>query len=105
MADDNNKFAYFFLGIGLGVAVGMLFAPQSGTETRDLLLSKADEGKQFIRKRGEDLRDSASDMVERGRTVVAQKRDDLSSAVDAGKQAYREAIKKVSDKPLISEGV
>jgi gas vesicle protein len=104
MADD-NKFAYFFLGIGLGVAVGMLFAPQSGTETRDLLLSKADEGKQFIRKRGEDLRDSASDMVERGRTVVAQKRDDLSSAVDAGKQAYREAIKKVSDKPLISEGV
>src|SRR5271167_3242484 len=90
MADDNS-FAYFFLGIGLGVAVGMLFAPQSGTETRDLLLSKADEGKQFIRKRGEDLRDSANDMVERGRTVVAQKRDDLSSAVDAGKQAYREA--------------
>ena len=95
---DDNKFAFFFLGIGVGVAVGMLFAPKSGDETRDLLLSKADEGKEYIRRRSEDLRDSASDLVDRGRTVVAQKRDHLTSAVDAGKQAYREAINQSTER-------
>jgi gas vesicle protein len=103
MADDNS-FAYFFLGIGLGVAVGMLFAPKSGDETRDLLLTKAGDGKDYLRRRTEDLRDSASDLVERGRTVVTQKRDHLTSAVDAGKQAYRDAINQGSER-LSSAGV
>lgn len=102
---DDNRFAYFFLGIGLGVAVGMLFAPKSGDETRDLLLSKADEGKEYLRRRSEDLRDSATDLVERGRTKVAQKRDHLASAVDAGKQAYRDAINQGSEHPLGAAGV
>jgi gas vesicle protein len=101
---DDNKFAYFFLGVGLGVAVGMLFAPKSGDETRDLLLSKADEGKQYIRRRSEDLRDSASDLVEKGKTQVAKKRDHLASAVDAGKQAYRDAINEGAER-LTTAGV
>jgi gas vesicle protein len=90
--DDNNKLSYFFLGLGLGVAVGLLFAPKSGAETRDLLLSKADEGREYLRRRTEDLRDSAGDLVDKGRSVLAKQKDQLSSAVEAGKQAYREAV-------------
>jgi gas vesicle protein len=89
---DNNKLSYFFLGLGLGVAVGLLFAPKSGPETRDLLLSKADEGREYLRRRTEDLRDSAGDLVDKGRSVLAKQKDQLSSAVEAGKQAYREAV-------------
>ncbi len=90
--EDNNKLSYFFLGLGLGVAVGLLFAPKSGPETRDLLLSKADEGKEYLRRRSEDLRDKTGDLVEKGRTVIAKQKDTLSAAVEAGKQAYREAV-------------
>src|SRR5579862_9754219 len=90
--DDDNKFSYFFLGLGLGVAVGLLFAPKSGPETRDLLLTKADEGREYLRRRTEDLRDSAGDLVDKGRSVLAKQKDQLSSAVEAGKQAYREAV-------------
>jgi gas vesicle protein len=43
--EDDNKFSYFFLGLGLGVAAGLLFAPKSGPETRDLLRSMSDEVK------------------------------------------------------------
>ena len=50
--EDENKFSYFFLGLGLGVAVGLLFAPNSGAETRDLIRSKADESKDYLRRRG-----------------------------------------------------
>lgn len=89
---DDSKFSYFFLGLGLGVAVGLLFAPKSGAETRDLLLTKADEGKDYIRRRTEDLRDSANEAIEKGKSVVNRQKDQLAAAVEAGKQAYREAI-------------
>src|ERR1043166_7779338 len=89
---EDNKISYFFLGLGLGVAAGLLFAPKSGAETRDLILTKADESKEYLRRRGEQLRDSASDLLEQGKTVVSRQRDQLSSAIEAGKQAYRDAI-------------
>jgi gas vesicle protein len=90
--EDDNKFSYFFLGLGLGVAVGLLFAPKSGSETRDLLLTKADEGKEFLKRRSTELRDSATDAIEKGKSAVTRQRDHLSAAVEAGKQAYREAV-------------
>ena len=92
--EDDSKFSYFFLGLGLGVAVGLLFAPKSGPETRELLRSKADEGKDYIRRRGLELRDTATDAIERGKSAVSRQRDHLSAAVEAGKQAYREAVSK-----------
>lgn len=90
--EDDNKFSYFFLGLGLGVAVGLLFAPKSGSETRDLLRSKADEGKDYVTRRSSELRDSAIDLVEKGKTAMGRQRDNLSAAVEAGKQAYRDAV-------------
>jgi gas vesicle protein len=97
--DENNKLSYFFLGMGLGVAVGLLFAPKSGPETRDLLLSKADEGKDYLRKQGETLRDSASDLIEKGRGAISKQKDQLNSAVEAGKQAYREHVSGLGEAP------
>ena len=91
MADD-NRISYFFLGLGVGVAVGLLFAPKSGAETRDYLLTKADEGKDYVKRRSEQLRDSASDALEKGKSAVSRQRDQFSAAVEAGKQAYRDAV-------------
>jgi gas vesicle protein len=91
MADD-NKFTFFVLGFGIGVAVGILFAPQSGEETRQLLRTKADEGKEYLKNRSEALCDSAGDLVEKGKGAVGRQRDQLAAALEAGKQAYREAV-------------
>jgi gas vesicle protein len=101
--EDKNGFAYFLLGLGLGVAAGILLAPKAGEETRELLKSKAGEGAdflnskandsaEFVRRKGDDLRDSASDIYEKGRTHVTRHKENLSAAVDAGKQAYRDAV-------------
>lgn len=92
MAEEGSKFSYFAFGLGLGLAIGVLFAPKSGEETRDFIRSKADEGKEFLRRRSEDLRGQASDLVDRGKTAVGRQRDQLAAAVEAGKQAYREAV-------------
>jgi len=89
---DDNKFSYFFLGLGLGVAAGLLFAPKTGAETRDLIRSKADEGRDYVRRRGNELVDNANDAIEKGKTAISKQRDNLNAAVEAGKQAYREAV-------------
>ena len=90
--DEDKRLSYFFLGLGIGVAAGILFAPKSGEETRDFLRQKADESGDFLKRRSEDLRESATEYVEKGRTVLSQQRDNISAAVDAGKAAYREAV-------------
>lgn len=97
--DEDKRLSYFFLGLGIGVAAGILFAPKSGEETRDFLRQKADESGDFLKRRSEDLRESATEYVEKGRTVLSQQRDNISAAVDAGKAAYREAVGCEGDGP------
>jgi len=89
--EDDSKLSYFFLGLGLGVAVGVLFAPKSGTETRELIRDKAGEGVDYVKRRGEELRDTASETIDRSKETLRRHKDNIAAAVDAGKQAYREA--------------
>jgi gas vesicle protein len=91
--EDNNRLSYFFLGLGLGVAAGVLFAPRAGSETREYIRGKAEEGADYIKRRGEEIRDSATDLYERGRQQVQRQRENLSAAMEAGKQAYRDSMK------------
>ena len=63
--EDDSKLSYFFLGLGLGVAVGVLFAPKSGQETRELLKSKAGEGADYVKRASVDLREQAEDVLDR----------------------------------------
>lgn len=89
--EDDNKLSYFFLGLGVGVAVGVLFAPKSGEETRNLLRDKAGEGAEYVKRRSTDLRDQAAGVIDRSKQTILKQKDNLSAAVEAGKQAYREA--------------
>ena len=90
--DDDSKMSFFFLGLGIGAAVGILFAPKAGSETRDFLLSKANEGTELAKRRAQDLKDQAAETIERGKSTVQRHKESLSAAVDAGRQAYRETV-------------
>ena len=102
--DEDKRIPYFFLGIGIGVAVGILFAPTSGEETRTLIRSKADEGKDFLKRKTEDLREQvvrktddlreqASEAMDKGKVAIQWQKEQVVAAVDAGKQAYRDAMR------------
>ncbi len=101
--EEKSGFGYFLLGLGIGVAAGILWAPRAGEETRQLLADKAgesadylktraQEGTDYVRQRTEDVRQSASDLYEKGRSTVSRQKDTLGAAVEAGKQAYRDAV-------------
>jgi gas vesicle protein len=89
--EEDNKLSYFFLGLGLGVAVGVLFAPKSGSETRDFLRSKAEEGIDTVKEQAGSLKETAAEALERSKQTIQKHKENLASAVEAGKQAYREA--------------
>ena len=90
--EDSNKVSYFLLGLGMGVAIGVLFAPKSGEETREMLRAKAGEGKDYLRRKGEEVRESASDVLNRGREAFQSQKENLAAALDAGKEAYRRSV-------------
>jgi len=89
---NKDGLANFFLGLGLGVGLGLLFAPKSGEETREILLDKAGEGREFLKKRASELGDQAADIADKGREALNRQRDTLADALEAGKQAYREHV-------------
>ena len=54
---------------------------------------KSDEGREFVSTRSRELRSQAEDAIDKAKDVVAKQKDQLSAALEAGKQAYHEEKK------------
>jgi gas vesicle protein len=89
--DGGNNFMWFLAGLGFGALLGVLYAPRSGRETRDSLKNTAQEGREYLKTRGRDAKETVSEWVDRGKDVVGRSKEQINSAIDAGRQAYREA--------------
>jgi gas vesicle protein len=101
--EQRSGIGYFLLGLGVGVAAGILWAPRAGEDTRQLIADKAgegadyvrarsQEGREYVRQQADSLRESANDAIERSRSTVQRHKENLTAAVEAGKQAYRDAV-------------
>lgn len=98
---DKNGLSSFLLGLGVGVGIGMLFAPKSGRETRELIKDKAGEGTDYLKQRGSDIKQTASEWVDKGKEALGRQKENIADAMEAGRQAYRDAV---SPQPPPSEG-
>ena len=87
---DSNSFVWFLAGLGLGALVGVLYAPRPGSETRDVLRARAEEGRDYMRGRAQEARDQAAQWADRGREVLNQQKEQFRAAYEAGRQAYQE---------------
>jgi gas vesicle protein len=88
---DGNSLVWFLAGLGLGALAGVLYAPRSGAETREVLRARAEEGKEYVRGRAREARDQAEQWANRGREAVTQQKEQFRAAYEAGRQAYHEA--------------
>lgn len=84
-----SNFGFFLAGLGIGAIVALLMAPKAGSETRDLIARKADEGRDFARQKSKAFRKDAESYLDKGKDVVAKQKEQLSAALEAGKSAYR----------------
>ena len=87
---DGSGFLWFLAGLGVGAVVGVLYAPRSGDEIRDVIRSKAEEGAEKARHTAQQAREQASEWVDRGSDVINQQKERFRSAYEAGRQAYNE---------------
>jgi len=99
---DKTGLSSFLLGLGVGVGIGILLAPKSGQETRDYIKNKAGEGTDYLKQRGGDFKQTASDWVDKSKEALGRQKENLSQAMEAGRQAYRETVNPPSQPP--SEG-
>ncbi len=89
---DRSGLSSFLLGLGVGVGIGMLFAPKSGQETRELIKNKTGEGADYLKKRGEELKQTAAEWVDKGKEALSRQKEHLADAMEAGRQAYRDTV-------------
>jgi gas vesicle protein len=92
MSENNggSNFGFFLAGLGIGAILALLFAPKTGKETRDFIAQKAGESRDYVASKSKELRQQAEDMVDKGKERLAREREKVTSALEAGKQAYRE---------------
>jgi gas vesicle protein len=70
----------FLVGTVAGAAIALLYAPATGRETRDLIGEKSREG-----------REKAASLAEKGRQVINESRETLTTAIERGREAYEQA--------------
>jgi gas vesicle protein len=92
MADnDGSGILWFLAGLGIGAALGILYAPKTGEETRQQILDAAGQGRDVMKDRARQAREQAGTWADKGRDYLSSQKDQIRSAYEAGRQAYREA--------------
>ena len=87
------------IGLGTGILIGLLVAPKSGSETRYVIRRSAADGEEYLEKRSAEFRDTLKDMIK----TVTRQRDNLTAAIEAGKEAYRRAAGRPVTQPVGSQ--
>lgn len=76
--EGGTRLGWFLLGMGFGAAVALLYAPYKGKDARKILSRRADEAREFVNERGQEL-------YERGRDIV----EEAADLVDKGRKFAR----------------
>ncbi len=88
---DGSGFLWFLAGLGIGAAVGILYAPKAGDEMRQQLRDVAEDSRDTVKERARQAREQAGTWADKGRDYLNSQKDQIRSAYEAGRQAYREA--------------
>jgi len=88
MANNDNgaSLAWFLAGAALGAVGALLYAPQSGRETREELRRKAAEGRERAYEAGRQAADRGREYYEKGRTAAEDAARSGREAVERGRE-------------------
>jgi len=88
MAQEKNEggnLAWFLMGVALGAACALLYAPKSGRDTRDYLSQKAQDAGDTITGTSRDIYERGKEVYDKGKQVV----DDAAALFDRGRKLAR----------------
>jgi gas vesicle protein len=81
----SNRLAWFFVGVVIGAAASVLYAPQSGKDTRGYLSKKTQESREAVGTTSRDIVERSRDIYEKGRQLV----DDATDLFERGRKLVR----------------
>ncbi len=87
--------SFLFGGI-VGAGLALLFAPQSGRETRQRIRDFADDVREKTTDYIDDAKSKVTSFVDDGKGFYEEKKSLIKSAVDAGKDAYEKEKERLS---------
>lgn len=83
--DEGAGFVWFLIGVAVGASVALLYAPQSGKETREYITKKTREGRDLVNETSRELYDKGTDLFERGREIA----DEAADIFERGRKLAR----------------
>ncbi len=74
MASEGNgsRIVWFLTGAAIGAAIALLYAPQSGQETRKYIGKRTGEGRGALADASKDILDRGREYYEKGRKIAEE---------------------------------
>jgi gas vesicle protein len=74
MATNNNanSLVWFLAGAAAGAAVALLYAPQSGRQSRKFIRKSAESGRETLAGAGKDILDRGREYYDQGRKIAEE---------------------------------
>jgi gas vesicle protein len=89
--DDDSKFSFLLIGLGLAAIGGLMAALLAREETRKYLRERSAKGLDTLNQQAGKLRESAEGMVQKGKEIMSRRCcDSVITDTEAEKQAYQE---------------
>jgi gas vesicle protein len=94
----SDKLIYLGAGCGIGLVLGVLFAPQSGEETRHNIGDRVDDLSHKVQERvsqsgiGDTAAQTWQSVLDKGKNVASIGRQRLNDSLEAGKRKFNETM-------------
>ncbi len=87
--DNSKNVAWFVAGVSVGAAIALLFAPQSGEDTRRLIGEQARKGRRKVEEMGRDAWDRGRDLFDKGRDLADDAAEMVGETVDQVRRDFQ----------------
>ena len=75
MEDNGSSVGWFIAGVAVGATIALLYAPQSGEDTRKYIGKQTKDSREAMEASGKELMERGKELYDRGRKIAEDAAD------------------------------